>query len=161
MQSSCAKMYRCAAMTNPRVQSYSVGFFTSVWDSQLVRIERNRIETSYYAGIVLDQSSPGRLNEWIWVTDNFIRNAQSSLRDGNAAIQCRSNAAEPWHDRNVVVSNNQIVDAGIVGIGMDGCDSLLIQGNRVVLNREMNGECIAFCGEDIRVSNNYLYTMSL
>ena len=135
----------------------NVGFFVSMWDSQIVRITNNRIEKSYYAGIVLGESSPGRLNEWIWVTDNIIRNAQSSLKDGNAAIQCRSNGAEPWHDRNVVVANNQIIGAGIVGIGMDGCDSLLIQGNRVILDREANGECIAFCGEDIRVSNNYLF----
>ena len=134
--------------------------FVWIRGCQQVWVTGNVLSRAGMGGIILGRSPEGTRNEWVWISDNYIEYVQQELKYGNAAIQGRSNLSAPWHDRHVFVSRNSIWHPGVVGIGMDANDDMLIDGNNVVSGQDGRGESVAVTGENIRITNNNLLNKS-
>ena len=122
-------------------------------------IEGNRLTNVYYAGIRLQDPTPGHYNTNVWISYNYFDNCTTSDVGGNAAIQAHGTGIVSHCYLNIV--GNVIRNPRIVGIGLDSLDRSRVTGNVVVKDQTCsNGETIAFTGSENVISENFCYNLS-
>ncbi len=126
-------------------------------DCDHVWVQKNRILNCTLAGISLQTGTSGDLNEWIWITDNWLENNQTNDTSGNASIQARKNAGGIPNDRHIHITGNFIKDSTRVSVGLDGADFVLIANNTIINNGTSgSGEGVVCQGHDYRVIGNHI-----
>lgn len=120
--------------------------FTNVSNAQA---ERNTVETSGLTGIYSNGS-----NQFVKIRNNTVIDCNRSATSGHGGILA-AEVASTQQDISIEANRVTMSSAGLnkVGIGVNGGNTILISGNRVIGNNS-GGECIAVTADNVRITEN-------